>query len=157
MLESRSKLSHLGRRGVVNQATKKGIGPPEEILASQDEESVCCKIMQTLLPKQWLNNEVINFFLKHCLRRRDKELCKKEPGSRQSHFFNSFFMQTMFDLENNDLNLRGRYNYENTRCWSKNVPGKDILNLKYMFCPINLDNLHWMLAVIFMEERIIQY
>jgi Ulp1 family protease len=38
--------------------------------------------MQTLLPKQWLIHEVINFFLKHCLARRNKKLCKKEPGRR---------------------------------------------------------------------------
>jgi Ulp1 family protease len=63
----------------------------------------------------------------------------------------------MFDLESNDLNLRGRYNYENVRRCSKKVPGKDIFKLKYMFCPINLDNLYWMLVVIFMEEKIIQY
>jgi hypothetical protein len=103
-------------QGVVNWATKKGIGPPEEILASQDKESICSKSMQTLLPKQWLIDEVINFFLKHCLTRCDKKLCKKEPGRRRLHFFNSFFVQTMFNLKNNDLNLRGRYNYEKARC-----------------------------------------
>jgi hypothetical protein len=102
-------------QGVVDRATKKGIGLPGEILASQNKETVHRKSMQTLLPKQWLINKVINFFLKHCLTRRDKKLCKKEPGRRRSHFFNSFFVQTMFNLKNNDLNLRGRYNYENVR------------------------------------------
>ncbi len=144
-------------QGVVDWATKKGIGLPGDILARQNKESVCCKSMQTLLPKQWLINEVINFFLKHCLMRHNKKLCKKEPGRRQLHFFNSFFVQTMFNLKNNDLNLRGRYNYENVRRWSKKVPGKDIFKLKYIFCPINLDNWHWTLAVIFMEEKKIQY
>ena len=66
-------------------------------------------------------------------------------------------MQTMFNLKNNDLNLRGRYNYENVRRWSKKVPGKDIFKLKYIFCSINLDNWHWTLVVIFMEEKKIQY
>jgi hypothetical protein len=144
-------------QGVVDWATKRGIGWPEEILASQDEESVRRKSMQTLLPKQWLINEVINFFLKHCLMRGEKKLCKKEPGRRRLHFLNSFFVQTMFNLKNNDLNLRGRYNYENVRCWSKKVPGKDIFKLKYIFCPINLGNQHWTLAVIFMEEKKIQH
>jgi hypothetical protein len=68
-------------------------------------------------------------------------------------------MITLFQLilrANDVLNLRGRYNYENIRRWSKKVPGKDIFKLKNMF-PIHLDNLHWMLAVIFMEEKIIQY
>jgi Ulp1 family protease len=103
-------------QGVVDWATKKGIGSPKEILASQDKESIRCKSMQTLLPKQWLKDKVINFFLKHCLVRRNEKLCEKELGRRQSHFFNSFFVQMMFNLENNDLNLRGRYNYENVRC-----------------------------------------
>jgi hypothetical protein len=140
-------------QGVVDRATKKGIGLPEDILASQDEESVHRKSMQTLLPKQWLINETINFFLKHCLARRDKKLCKKEPGRRRLHFFNSFFVQTMFNLKNNDLNWRGGYNYENVRHWSKKVPGKDIFKLKYIFCRINLNNWHWTLVVIFMEEK----
>ncbi len=138
---------------VADWTTKKGIGMPKEILASQDEESVRRKSMQTLLPKQWLINEVINFFLKHCLERRDKKLCKKEPRRRRLHFFNSFFVQTMFNLKNNDLNLRGGYNYENVRHWSKKVPGKDIFKLKYIFCRINLNNWHWTLVVIFMEEK----
>ncbi len=120
-------------QGVVDQATKKGIGPPEEIIASQDKESAHHKSMQTLLPKQWLIDEVINFFLKHCLMRRDKKLCKKEPGRRRLHFFNSFFVQVIFNLKNNYLNLTGRYNYENVRCWSKKVPGKDIFKLEYIF------------------------
>jgi Ulp1 family protease len=34
---------------------------------------------------------------------------------------------------------------------------RDIFSLKYIFCPINHDNLHWTLAVIFMEVKKIQY
>ena len=41
--------------------------------------------------------------------------------------------------------------------WGRKVPGKDIFNLKYIVVPINLDNLHWTSAVIFMEEKKIQY
>ena len=63
----------------------------------------------------------------------------------------------MFDEENNDLKLRGRYNYKNVEGWSKKVPGKDIFNLKYILFPINLDMKHWTLAVIFMEDKWIQY
>jgi hypothetical protein len=143
-------------RDVVIGATR-GIGPPGEILASQDADSVQRGSMQTLRPGQWLNDEVINYFLKNCLAKRDEMLCAKEPGRRRSHFFNSFFVQTMFDEKNNDPNLRGRYNYKNVRRWSKKVPGKDIFNLKYILCPINLDNTHWTSAVIFMEAKRIQY
>jgi len=53
--------------------------------------------------------------------------------------------------------LRGKYNYEKVKGWSKNVPGKDIFNLKYILCPINLNIRHWTVAVIFMEAKRIQY
>ncbi|KAL7427955.1 hypothetical protein ACHAXH_002583 [Discostella pseudostelligera] len=141
---------------IVTKATR-GIGPPSEILASQDADSVQRSSMQTLNPGQWLNDEIINYFLKNCLAKRDEKLCAKQPGRKRSHFFNSFFVQTMFDDKNNNRALRGKYNYKNVKRWSKKVPGKDIFKLKYILCPINLDNMHWTSAVIFMEEKRIQY
>jgi sentrin-specific protease 1 len=143
-------------RSVVIGANK-GVGLPTEILASQDASSVQSGSMQTLCPGQWLKGEVINYFPKICLKWRNKKLCKKALARRRLHFFNSFFVQTMFDEKNNDPKLRGRYNYKNLRHWPKNVPGKDIFNLSKVFIPINLDNEHWTLAVIFMEEKKIQY
>ena len=108
--------------------------------------------MQTLRPGIWLNDEVINYFLKNCLKSRDIKICAKEPGRRRLHFFNSFFVQKLFDEKNRNRKLRGIYNYENVKGWSVKVPGKDIFNLKYIFCPINLNNIHWTVAVIFMEH-----
>jgi hypothetical protein len=146
------------KRAVVDSATStRGLGPPEEILASHEADSVQRGSMQTLRPRKWLNDEVINYYLKICLGRRDMALCERETGRRRSHFFNSFFVQSMFDEKNNDPKLRGRYNYKNVESWSKMVPGKDIFQLKYVLCPINLDNKHWTLAVIFVEEKRIQY
>ena len=134
-----------------------GIGNPAEILQKSDADSVQRGSMQTLRDGQWLNDEVINYFLKNCLAKRDELLCAKQPGRKRSHFFNSFFVQTLFDEKNNNPNLRGKFSYKNVKRWSKKVPGKDIFNLKYIFCPINLDNMHWTSAVIFMEEKKIQY
>jgi len=134
-----------------------GKGNPTEVLASQGADSVQRESMKTLKPGQWLNDEVINYFLKNCLAKRDEKLCAKQPGRKRSHFFNSFFVQAMFDDKNDNMQLRGRYNYKNVRRWSKKVPGKDVFNLKYIFCPINLDNMHWTSACIFMEEKKIQY
>ena len=34
---------------------------------------------------------------------------------------------------------------------------KDIFNLKYILCPINLYNMHWTSDVIYIEEKRIQY
>jgi len=134
-----------------------GIGPKDDILASQDADSVQRESMHRLQPGQWLNDEIINYFLKNCLAKRDEMLCAKQAGRKRSHFFNSFFVQTMFDEKNSNPSLRGKYNYKNVRRWSKKVPGKDIFKLKYIFCPINLDNMHWTSACIFMEQKRIQY
>ncbi len=113
--------------------------------------------MQTLHPGKWLSDEVINYFLKICLKSRNMKICAKEPGRRWPHFFNSFFVQTIFDEKNRNRKLKGRHNYKNGKGWSKKVPGKDIFNLKYIFFPINLNSKHWTVAVIFMEAKRIRY
>ena len=134
-----------------------GIGPLAETLARQDANSVQRSSMQRLQPGTWLNDELINYYLKICLTKRDEMLCAKQPGRKRSHFFSSFFVQTMFDEKNKDRKLQGKYNYNNVKRWGRKVPGKDIFNLKYIVVPINLGNLHWTSAVIFMEEKKIQY
>jgi hypothetical protein len=108
---------------IVIEATE-GIGPVTQIVASQDADSVQRGSMQTLRPGQWLNDEVINYFLKNCLAKRDEIICARQVGRKRSHFFNSFFVQTMFDEKNNNPNLRGKYNYKNVKRWSKKVPGQ---------------------------------
>jgi hypothetical protein len=141
---------------VVEKATQ-GEGSLSEILVKHDADSVQRSSMWTLRPKMWLVEEVINYYFKNCLTIRDEKICARDKGRRRSHFFNSFFVQNMFDEMNDDLKLRGRYNYKMVKRWSKKVPGKDIFNLKYIFFPINLDNTHWTLAVIFMEDKQIRY
>ena len=140
----------------VNNAVN-GVGSDSEEIVRQGGDSVKRLSMKTLKPGQWLNDEVINYYLKNCLASRDRKICNEQPGRKFSHFFNSFFFQSMFDEMNTDDNLRGKYNYEKVKSWSKKVPGSDIFNLKYIICPCNHDNMHWSTAVIFMEEKRIQW
>ena len=63
----------------------------------------------------------------------------------------------MFGEKKSNPSLHGRYNYKNVKHWSKKVPGKDIFKLKYILIPINLNNMHWTMVVIYMEEKRIQY
>ena len=147
---------NLQEQMLVDEAMKNG--DKSEILAKSGPDSVQRGSMWRLLPGKWLNDEIINYFLKNCLARRDKNLCEKDSGRRPSHFYNSFFVQRMFDEHNKDKNLRGIYNYEQVRRWSKKVTTpRDIFTLKYIFFPINIRNIHWTLAVIFMETKEIQY
>jgi sentrin-specific protease 1 len=140
---------------IVNEATE-GIGDETQILATLDANTVQRGSMRTLRQGKWLNDEVINYYLK-LLIKRDEIICAQQSGRRRSHIFNSFFTQYMFDEMNNNPTLRGKYNYKNIKRWSKKVPGKDIFNLKYILCPINVHNKHWTLGVIYMEDKRIRY
>lgn len=53
----------------------------------------------------WLNDEVINFYLK-LLKTRDDALCMKISGKKPSWYFNSFFMEKLMIVDK-------RYKYEN--------------------------------------------
>ena len=62
----------------------------------------------------------------------------------------------MFDKKNYDYNLRGKCCYSNIASWGNTVPRGDIFGLKYIICPISIEIVHWISAVIFMEEKCIQ-
>ena len=117
--------------------------------------SLNIKSAHTLQPGVWLNDKIINYYIKNCLANRDKELCSKDSNRKCSHFFNSFFAQKLFDTKNKEPYLRGKYNYSNVANWgsSEAVPVKDIFDLKYTFIPINENNIHWVSAMVFMEEK----
>lgn len=134
-----------------------GPGPDHEILAAHKSDSVKRSSMRSLQPEKWLNDEVMNYFHRSFLSHRDEQLCASDPGRTRSHFFSTYFVQMLFDEKNSDPELRGTYNYDNVKRWGNKVSGKDIFRFKYVFCPINLDNSHWTMAIIFMKERRIQY
>ena len=131
------------------------IGPPNEVLAQVGQDSVKRASMQQLKPGQWLNDEVIHYFL-NMLAIRDKEMCKNNPSCKRSHFFKSFFMTKLLDKGNANLEVKGKYNYKNVKRWSKKVPGQDLFNLDKIIFPINHDQNHWICAVAFMTEKCIQ-
>ncbi|KAL3802433.1 hypothetical protein ACHAW5_001154 [Stephanodiscus triporus] len=56
-----------------------------------------------------------------------------------------------------DPNEHGKFNFAAVARLSKMVPGGNIFNLRYLLFPINISDMHWILAVVFMEDRCIQY
>jgi Ulp1 family protease len=88
---------------------------------------------------KYLDDEIINRYLTHCLTQEDEHISSNVLGlgRKRSYFFNSFFVQTMFDEKNSNPNLRGHYHYKNVERWLKKVHDKDIFNMKYIFVPIN--------------------
>jgi Ulp1 protease family, C-terminal catalytic domain len=96
-----------------------GPGPPTEILAQIESETIQRQNFATLQPGQWLSDEVIHGFLE-LLAQRDARLGRE----KRSHFFKSFFMTKLLNEGHRDRNVDGTYDYKNVKRWSKKVPGK---------------------------------
>jgi sentrin-specific protease 1 len=111
--------------------------------------------MLSLEPGEWLNDEIINFFFS-MLMTRDELVCGNSNLKRRSCFFHSFFLTRLLDEWNNDPDLAGKYDYHNVRAWSGDVPGKDLFQLDKIFYPINVGDMHWVCAVVFMQKKKIQ-
>lgn len=138
---------------IVNNAIY-GDGPANEVLRQIGGESVTRASMQKLAPGQWVGDEAITCFLLG-LAKRDEELCRADPNLKRSHFFNSFFMTKLLN-EGHDTK-DGVYEYKNVKRWSKKVPGKDIFKLDKIIFPINEGRMHWVCAVVFVQEKRIQF
>ena len=130
-----------------------GYGHDEDIISQDGTDSVQRQSMQTLKPGMWLNDEIIHYFYL-MLSKRDEELCKKDPTRQRSHFFKSFFITKI--LNEGSATCDGKYEYRNVKRWSKKVPGKDIFKLDKILFPINMGNMHWIAAAIFMKQKRIE-
>jgi hypothetical protein len=97
-----------------------GTGNPHEVLAKSDDspDSVMRESMQRFDPDEQLNDEILNYFLKNCLRKRDETLCNTEGSSRKrSHFFNTHFFKTLFNEKHGNATIRGKYDYSTVKRW----------------------------------------
>lgn len=102
--------------------------------------------MMCLKPSQWLNDEVINFYM--CmLKERDTALCAKDPERGANYFFNSFFLDRLLVTDNG-------YKYANIKRWSKKI---DVFKHDKIFFPVNLSNTHWTMMVVYMQRKEIHY
>ena len=130
-----------------------GEGPTTSIVAELGTDTVQRSSMRTLQPGMWLNDEIIHYFFV-MLAERDEELCRTTNRKKRSHFFKSFLITGLLNEGSNTND--GEYQYQNRKRWSKKVPGKDIFALDKIFFLINMGNMHWVCAVIFMQKKRIE-
>jgi hypothetical protein len=93
-----------------------------------------------LQPETWLNDEIINFYMKLLGAKYQTEKPDKY------YFFPTFFVDR--------LTHGGLYNYRNIYRWSKSI---DVFTMEKVFFPLNIRQLHWALAVVFFKEKKIVY
>lgn len=117
----------------------------DEVLIDKFNIEMTRKNIMCLSDRQWLNDEVINFYMA-MLMDRDERLSAGQPGRLTSHFFNSFFVAKLLEQD--------RYTYSNVRRWTKKF---DITTKDKIFCPVNVRNTHWTMAVVYMQKKEIHY
>ncbi|KAG0672350.1 Smt3-specific protease [Maudiozyma exigua] len=104
------------------------------ILSDKDNLEVRVRDIKTLAPRRWLNDTVIEYFMKFI-----------ESSTEKTVAFNSFFYTT--------LSERG---YQGVRRWMKRKK-VTITDLNKIFVPINLNQSHWALGMIDIQNKTINY
>ncbi|CAE1232962.1 SENP1 [Acanthosepion pharaonis] len=110
--------------------------PSDEVLVEGFRIQIKRQDMSTLSGLNWLNDEVINFYLSMLMKRSSKG---KRP---KVHSFNTFFYPK--------LQSSG---YDGVRRWTRKV---DIFAVKYLLIPVHL-GMHWCLAVVNFTDKTICY
>ena len=114
---------------------------PDYIISSYQGNTLSQDSFNRLKPGVWLNDEVINLYCKLII-------IELQNKGEKIHIFNSNFMEKLYSDEG--------IVYDNVKRWSRFVIRGDIFELDKLFIPININNNHWILAVIFIKEKRIQ-
>ncbi|XP_040437062.1 sentrin-specific protease 1 isoform X1 [Falco naumanni] len=111
-------------------------GNQDEVLSEAFRLTITRKDIQTLNNLNWLNDEIINFYMNLLMER------SKEKGLPAVHAFNTFFFTK--------LKMAG---YQAVKRWTKKV---DIFSVDLLLVPIHL-GVHWCLAVVDFRKKTITY
>nr|KAF6497654.1 SUMO specific peptidase 1 [Rousettus aegyptiacus] len=111
-------------------------GNQDEVLSEAFRLTITRKDIQTLNHLNWLNDEIINFYMNMLMER------SKEKELPSVHAFNTFFFTK--------LKTAG---YQAVKRWTKKV---DIFSVDILLVPIHL-GLHWCLAVVDFRKKNITY
>lgn len=111
--------------------------PPDEVIATGFKLTVTRKDMETLGGLNWLNDEVINFYMNMLMERG-----RTEPGLPSVYAFNTFFYPKLLAS-----------GYSAIKRWTRRV---DIFSYDLILVPVHL-GVHWCLAVIDFRHNTIRY
>ena len=145
---SRYLISRFAEVTAVERAAVQAVynGPDsDEIIKTKFNIDIRRRDVRRLGPGRWLNDDVINFYMK-MLQERDNSLCAQYSSRAPSYFFSSLFM---LKLNENDT-----YNFGNVKRWTKSF---NVFEMSRIYFPINVAGSHWTLVVVDVKERRIRY
>ncbi|KAI6217881.1 Ulp1 protease [Aphelenchoides besseyi] len=111
--------------------------PEDEVFSEDFAVKITRKDLRTLAGLNWLNDEIINFYLNLIVRRGEQN-----ADLPKTYAFNTFFLST--------LQQRG---YAAVKRWTRKV---DVFSYDVLLVPVHLGN-HWCLAVIDFKAQEISY
>lgn len=118
----------------------------DEVLVILGHVPITRGTFQCLKPRTWLNDEIINGYLR-LLDSRDAQLCCYFPEDRKR----SLFLSSYSILKG----LRGHGGHEEARKFSKKM--NIFTDIKSIYIPLNTPNSHWSLGVIDIDQQSILY
>ncbi|EEA04833.1 Ulp1 protease family, C-terminal catalytic domain-containing protein [Cryptosporidium muris RN66] len=159
LIESNNMKSPMGLEpGEYNKALTylSGEYPSSKIVAEHKRTNLTLTIalIQCLRPAQWLNDEVINFYM--ALLQDRSNLFEKTFSSNNTNkpkvwIWNTFFFSKLM----NDGNSNG-YCYKNVSRWTQRRE-IDLFDYDIIILPINVNKVHWTLGLVNLKDHYIQY
>ncbi|XP_033761792.1 sentrin-specific protease 1-like isoform X2 [Pecten maximus] len=110
--------------------------PEHEVLVEAFRLQITRKDMATLSGLNWLNDEIINFYMNLLMER------GKEEGKSKVYACNTFFYPKVVSGGHSAV-----------RRWTKRI---DIFSQDYILIPVHL-GMHWCLAVVDFKKKLVQY
>ena len=126
-----------------------GGGAPTEELAELNNVPVSRRDIATLRPGEWLNDEVINFYMELLKQRASADMSLGD-GKRfpKCHIFRTMFYPKLMQ--------NATFDYSRVRRWTmaKKMAHGDVFGMDLVLVPIHCNGNHWTLAVInFVDKR----
>lgn len=133
-----SSSSNLSMRKRLRSASKKLAGAKFLYPSSCDLEAVEVRVadLQHLAPSEFLNDTVIDFYIKYM----QMNFFEEKDRLHRFHFFSCFFYKKLTSAKK----ARGKDWFEEVHKWTKGI---NIFKKSYLFIPIH-DSCHWSLAII---------
>jgi hypothetical protein len=123
-----------------------GIGAT--VFQSIGGDSISYDSLRTLDGHNWINDEVISFFMR-MLKIRDANRCSMDSLRKPIHFFNSFFFKKI-------VNIDGKYVFNGVHKWTKKQI-RDIFSLEKLIVPVHVEGNHWALICVHFQSKRICY
>lgn len=134
------------------EALLKSSHKDKTVLVRRDSAELRVRDMATLGHGKWLNDEVINTYIR-CIVDRNKALRATHGHLPRIHAFSTFFFTKLAKWQADDTYS---YDYSRVSKWSRKA-GVKLLECDKVLVPVHVNDDHWVLAVINIQDKRFEY